>query len=399
MTARPHEAKQMLDLSARLALRAWGNVEPNPLVGAVIVRDGTIIGMGHHTRFGEMHAERMAINDCIARGNDPRGATCYVTLEPCTHMGKQPPCTEAIINAGIAHVVYACADPHNLAAGGANILHAAGIHVQQSAESELACAISEPFRKRVITGLPWVTAKWAQTIDGRIATRTGSSKWISCPQSRARVHRWRARTDAILCGLGTVAVDDPQLTARDVPRVRRVATRVVADANLDIPLQCNLVQSAREIPTILACDAASAEAGINASKREQLESTGVIVLPVKPKHAPSVTFAKPGGSFVDMHEMLRQLWDQHSIASVLVESGAGLLGSLIEADLIDEALVYIAPLLLGDDLARSVATGRVADSLSAGRKFELRRVKQIGTDVELLFRRPRTQADAARLHA
>lgn len=399
MPASTHEPKQMLDLAARLALRAWGDVEPNPLVGAVVVRDGVILGMGHHARFGGPHAERSAINDCIERGNDPRGATCYVTLEPCAHTGKQPPCTLAIINAGISRVVYASADPNRVASGGSEVLRASGVDVGVSTASELACAISEPFRKRVATGLPWVTAKWAQTIDGRIATRTGSSKWISCPQSRARVHRWRARTDAILCGLGTVAVDDPQLTARDVPRVRRIAARVVADANLDIPVNCSLVQTAMQTPTIVACDAASAEAGINASKREQLECAGVIVLPVRPNHEPAVTFAKPGGSFVDMRELLRLLMERHSIASVLVESGAGLLGSLIEDDLIDEAIVYIAPLLLGDDLARSVASGRVADSLSAGRKFELRRVKQIGTDVELLFRRPRPPTDTARTPA
>ena len=202
------EAREMLDLAARLAMRAAGDVEPNPMVGCVIVRPGEgdlasrIIGRGHHRFFGEEHAEAEALADCCRRGQSPRGATMYVTLEPCNHQGKQPPCTDAIIAAGIGRVVCARRDPNPAAAGGEGKLRAAGIDCEVNDSSVLATRLADPFAKRVTTGLPWVIAKWAQTIDGWIATRTGESKWISGAPSRNKVHRIRARVDAIITAIG-----------------------------------------------------------------------------------------------------------------------------------------------------------------------------------------------------
>lgn len=369
--------KPMLDLAARVALRGFGHVEPNPLVGAVIVREGQVIGLGHHRRFGDLHAERDALANCRAGGHDPRGATAYVTLEPCRHMGKQPPCTDALIEAGIAEVVYAVDDPHEASGGGCGLLRSAGIGVRKSDASIAAIRLSEPFVKRVRTGLPWITAKWAQTIDGRAATRTGESKWISNDRSRRRVHQLRARVDAILAGFGTVAADDPMLTARCV-HVRRKAKRVILDRELNIQPDSKLVLSARSEPTLIACSKDLIVADIVARRREALEAAGVTLLGV-PEDV----------GRLHLPLLMATLAEKCNVATVLVESGPGLLGAMFELDLIDEAVVYLAPLLLGDEMAKSVASGRVATSLTEGRRFDLLRAKRLGDDVELVYRRRR----------
>jgi len=374
------DAKRFLDMAGRLALRAQGDVEPNPIVGCVIARDGVVMGVGHHRRWGEAHAERDALADCRRRGNDPRGATCYVTLEPCCHDGKTPPCTEALIEAGIGRVVYARRDPGEVSRGGAEVLGAAGIASERSGVSGLAVAVGEPFVKRVVTGLPWVVAKWAQTMDGRLATRLGESKWISGEVSRRRVHRLRARVDAVLTGLGTVVADDPLLTARGVRRVRRVATRMVVDSGLDMPVGCRLVETARETPTMVLCARENATAAITTVKREMLERAGVRVV-----GAPCLTPGGPGR--LDLAATLRMLREVHGFSTIMLEAGPGLLGAMIEADLVDEAVVYVAPLLLGDEMAKAVVRGRVVDSLTSGKKWRLLRMRRSGEDVELTYRR------------
>ena len=369
--------KRMLDLAARAALRGMGHVEPNPLVGCVIAQRGTVLGIGHHRRFGDLHAEREALAACVRVGHDPAGATAYVTLEPCVHHGKQPPCTEALLDAGIARVVIARADPGDISRGGAGVLTAAGVEVAWSSASAMALAVADPWLKRVRTGLPWVIAKWAQTLDGRIATRSGESKWISSGQSRKRVHRLRGRCDAVVTGVGTVFADDPMLTPRDVRRVRRVPVRVVVDRDLDIPLDCALVKTASEVPTVVACDKVYTRATITADRREALESAGVTIAGVP---------QGPGG--VDLSLLMRFLVEQYDASNVMVEAGPGLLGAFIEQDLVDEAYIYTAPLLLGDELARSVISGRVAASLASGRAYELARLKRVGNDIEAIYRRP-----------
>jgi diaminohydroxyphosphoribosylaminopyrimidine deaminase/5-amino-6-(5-phosphoribosylamino)uracil reductase len=372
--------RRLLDLAARVAMRSVGNVEPNPLVGAVVVRwmgsTPEVIGIGHHRRFGEAHAERAALSDCMRRGHDPRGATVYATLEPCNHTGKQPPCALGLIEAGVAEVVAARRDPNPLAAGGFEALEKAGIRCRVSGDSRAAIALSDPFVKRVKTGLPWVIAKWAQTIDGRVATRNGESKWISGDRSRKRVHRLRARVDAVLTGMGTVLADDPMLTARDVRRVRRAAMRVVADTDLDMPETAKLVTTARDLRTIVACSAELATGEITRAKRQRLATAGAVVVGV-----PTI------GERLDLAALLRLLASEHGVSSVLVESGPGLLGSMLDADLVDELVVYVAPMMLGDEMARAAAAGRIAPTLSMAQRYELLRAKRIENDLEVVYRR------------
>ncbi|MBX3389706.1 MAG: bifunctional diaminohydroxyphosphoribosylaminopyrimidine deaminase/5-amino-6-(5-phosphoribosylamino)uracil reductase RibD [Phycisphaeraceae bacterium] len=370
--------RRMLDLAARLGARAEGYVGENPLVGAVIVKDGRVLGLGHHRKFGAAHAEREAIEDCKRRGNDPRGATMYVTLEPCAHMGKQPPCADLLVQEGIAEVVCARKDPNSIAAGGAEKLKAAGIAVRFSDASSAAIALGDPFVKRITTGLPWVIAKWAQTIDGRIATRSGESKWISSDRSRRRVHAIRARVDAVLTGMGTVLADNPMLTARDVRKVRSRALRVAADSDLDIPESSELVKTARQVPVVVACEREIAKSEITREKRERLEAAGVRIVGVG-------VGAK--GTGIDLRELLKALASQFGVLSVLVEAGPGLIGSMIDGDLIDELRVYVAPLMLGDEMARSAAAGRIAPSLSAAQRFRLVRSKVIENDLEVVYRK------------
>lgn len=363
----------MLDMAARLALLGMGRVQPNPMVGCVIARGDAILGVGAHRAFGGAHAERRALDNARTKGHDVRGATAYVTLEPCAHTGNQPPCTDALIEAGIGEVVYAAADPSALAKGGAAALADAGVRMRQTNASALALALSAPFRQRVEGGRPWVIAKWAQTLDGRIATRAGDSQWISNATSRRRVHALRGRVDAILTGMGTVMADDPALTVRHGnPRTQPI--RIVLDADLEIPLDRQLVQTAKDTPTIICCEAKLATAAISETKRAELAKAGCRILGCP---------AGPGG--LDLSETLTLLHTQAGVCTVMVEGGAGLLGSMFEAGVVDTAVAYIAPLLLGDELARSVAVGRVAAALSAGVTLRLGRVRHVGEDVELTY--------------
>jgi diaminohydroxyphosphoribosylaminopyrimidine deaminase/5-amino-6-(5-phosphoribosylamino)uracil reductase len=356
--------KHYLDLAARVASRAFGHAEPNPLVGAVIVKNDQIIGLGHHRVFGHLHAERDALANCRSNGHDPKGATLYCTLEPCSHTGKQPPCTEAVIEAGIAKVVIASRDPHDLSSGGWSILESAGIQVELSNASINAIRLSQPFLHRIATIRPWVIAKWAQTLDGRIATRTGESQWISNPRCRARVHRLRAKVDAVMIGIGTAIADDPMLTPRDCRSIRRMPKRVVLDTAGRLFRDSKLVQTAGEIPTIVYT-------------RDPMRFAGTSVI---------AESAEVSGDHLDIASCLRHMHANHAIATVLSESGPRLLGSLIEHNLINEAIVHLAPSVMGDAQAKPVATGREVPTLDRMRQFTLVRTKQIDTDVELHYR-------------
>lgn len=373
------EAKHMLNLAARLASRAAGYVEPNPMVGCVVVKDGRVIGMGHHLVYGGPHAEVNALADCAARGGgeDPRGATVYVTLEPCAHHGKQPPCVDALITAGVARVVCARRDPNPTALGGADRLAAAGIAFEINEESHAAIRLSDPFIKRTTTGLPWVIAKWAQTIDGRIATRTGESKWISSEASRRRVHRTRARVDAILTAVGTLLADDPLLTSRAGWRRRRTARRVVIDPALEIPDSAGMLRTLDEAPVTIVC----ADNALRTRQRTvaTLTAMGVEVVALGSESG--------GEDEVGVDATLRYLVSAHNATNVLIEAGPGLLGRLFDADLVDEAHVYIAPMLLADEQAKPAARGRAADKLSDAKRFTLDRTKRIGDDVLAIYRR------------
>ncbi len=371
------DAKPYLDRAALAALRASGMVEPNPMVGAVIVRDAEVIGIGHHRRFGDLHAEREALESCRRQGHDAAGATMLVTLEPCSHTGKQPPCTEAILQAKIAKVVYARPDPGEVSGGGAALLQEAGVETELCLDSPIATHLSDPFVKRVRTGLPWVIAKWAQSIDGKIATRTGASQWISNERSRRRVHGLRAKVDAMVTGIGTVVCDDPMLTARGVRRIRCVAKRIIVDTQMDTPLDRALVRTARQAPTILACSKDLAVAQIMVDRRQELEAAGVDIMGVPDRL----------NGRLDLELMLRALADRHGVSTVMLEAGPGLLGAFFAADLVDEALVYVAPMVMADDEARTAAIGHAAPQLSDARRYRLAHVKRLGEDVELRYRR------------
>jgi diaminohydroxyphosphoribosylaminopyrimidine deaminase/5-amino-6-(5-phosphoribosylamino)uracil reductase len=334
-----------------LATRGRGRVHPNPVVGAVVVKDGMIMGEGWHAEYGGAHAEVNAIEDCA--GADLTGATIYVSLEPCCHHGKTPPCTEAILAAGIERVVVAADDPTEKASGrGLGILRDEGVTVDL-AGGELAARArlaNQAFRKLARTGRPWVLFKSAMTLDGKVATRTGDSKWISSDASRELAHRWRASVDAVVVGIGTALADDPQLTARiedpDVPELRQ-PRRVVFDATGRLPLDSKLVQQAHEVPlTVVVSRAAPRSAG------DALESAGAEVLVATGQNEPA-----------RVRSALDQLGER-GIAAILLEGGPHLAGAFLDAGEIDEVRLFLAPLLLGGSKARDPLEGEGVEKIS-----------------------------------
>jgi len=358
----------LLDRAARRGLRGHGHVEPNPMVGCVGVdSDGQVVGERHHRVVGGPHAERLLIE---SSGDRLRDGTLYTTLEPCTHRGRTPPCTEAILEAGIRRVVIGCLDPNPEARGGAELLRTAGLDVDVI-DHEPSRALSAIFRHRVTTGLPWVIAKWAQTLDGRLSTRDGHSQWISCSRSRRLVHRQRGRVDAILTAIGTVLADDPRLTARDVRR-RRTARRVVVDSDLRIPRDAALLQTLDDAPLTIACSEQS-HAGMQARVTE-LAEVGVDVLPL-----PSIEGRLP------MADLLAHLSGVHNCSTVLVESGPGLLSSLMKEGLVNETMVFVAPILLGDGEAVPVLTGFAPGTIADGDSMTLRSMHRRDDDVLLRY--------------
>jgi diaminohydroxyphosphoribosylaminopyrimidine deaminase/5-amino-6-(5-phosphoribosylamino)uracil reductase len=348
--------------AGRLALRGHGSAEPNPLVGCVIVGAGDrVVGWGYHRRFGEPHAE---VNALARAGDAARGATAYVSLEPCSHTGKTPPCSAALAAAGVGRVVIARRDPNPIAAGGLAALQAAGVEVDVRGDLEGVLAIADPFAHRVRSGLPWIVAKWAQTLDGRIATRTGESQWLSGELSRRMVHRERGRVDAILTGIGTVLADDPLLTARDV-RVRRVARRLVVDPDLRTPLDANIVTTLDAAPTTIICgDHADAELG------GALEAAGVEV----------VTAPAPGG-VIALGPVLRGLANRYDMTNALVEGGSRLLGHLFAQKLVREAWVFVTPRLFADEESLPCASGRTVQRVADGVELELVSAHRRGDDL------------------
>ncbi|HEX5103072.1 MAG TPA: bifunctional diaminohydroxyphosphoribosylaminopyrimidine deaminase/5-amino-6-(5-phosphoribosylamino)uracil reductase RibD [Pirellulaceae bacterium] len=341
---------KLMRYALELARRGQGFVEPNPLVGCVIVRDGKIISEGWHQQFGGAHAEIEAL---LAAGERARGATMYVTLEPCCHYGKTPPCTEAIIPAGLSRVVVAMRDPFPKVAGsGLKQLAAAGIDVELGLGEDEARALNAPYLKLVERGRPWTIAKWAMTLDGKIATRGGYSRWISGEASRQVVHQLRGRVDAIVVGRRTAQLDDPLLTARpEGSAPPRLATRIVLDSQARLASFSQLVRTARQIPTIIVT-------GPDAEEKElrRLADAGCEVLP----------FAA-----ASHYERLLGLLDElgrRRMTNILVEGGGQLLGTLLDARELDEVHVFIAPKFFGGERAPSPLAGagveQVAEALS-----------------------------------
>jgi len=345
-----------------LAAQGQGFVEPNPMVGCVIARGAEIVGEGWHRRFGQDHAEVEALR--IA-GSRARGATLYVTLEPCCHQGKTPPCTRAVVAAGITRLVVAMADPFpEVSGGGLAELRAAGVEVQSGILEDQSRKLNAPYLRLLTAARPWILAKWAMTLDGKIAARTGDSRWISSPASRQVVHQLRGRMDAIVVGRGTAAIDDPQLTAR--PPGPRTALRIVVDTRASLSLKSQLVRTAREVPVLVAVGAEAANAA-----SADLRAAGCEVMLCN------------GPTPQDRLETLFAELGRRRMTNVLVEGGGRLLGSLFDARLIDEAHVFIAPKLAGGVEAPGPIAGRGVDAVSAALALEDIAIREIAGDIYL----------------
>jgi diaminohydroxyphosphoribosylaminopyrimidine deaminase/5-amino-6-(5-phosphoribosylamino)uracil reductase len=346
-----------------LAELGRGHTSPNPLVGAVVVRDEEILGEGYHAAYGSDHAEVAALTACE---KDPLGATLYVTLEPCCHQGKTPPCTDAILTAGIKRVVVASDDPSEKASGrGLGILRDEGVEVVtvDGDLSRSARLLNQPFRKFAKTGRPYVIFKAAMSLDGKVATQTGDSKWISNEQSRRIVHRWRGEVDAVCVGIGTALADDPLLTAR-VEGVARQPTRVVFDSEARLPHGSNLVRTAPEAPLVVVASRAADRA-----RSEALKAAGVEVL------------VAAGGNeeerALDGLEKLGVL----GIQSILLEGGPKLAGSFLDAHEVDEMRIFIAPIALGGRGAKALFEGEGSDSIAAAQHAVAMSVEMVDEDV------------------
>lgn len=346
-----------------LAERGRGFVEPNPLVGAVLVRDGQIVGEGWHERFGQAHAE---VNALAQAGAGARGATCYVTLEPCCHQGKTPPCTSALMQAGIAEVVAALADPFRDVAGqGASQLRAAGITVAFGLCEAEARRQNAPYLMLVGQGRPWVHAKWAMSLDGKIATRSGASKWISNESSRRRVHELRGRMDAIIIGIGTALSDDPLLTAR--PPGPRTPCRVVLDSLATLPLSSQLVETAHQAPTLIVT---SPDAP--GERVDSLRAVGCQV----------IGFSTMDGRRPSVHAFLAWMAEKRW-TNILVEGGSEALGAFLDASAVDEAHVFLSPILIGGAAAKSPFAGQGVEDLDAARILTDFTIENLGGDLYL----------------
>jgi diaminohydroxyphosphoribosylaminopyrimidine deaminase / 5-amino-6-(5-phosphoribosylamino)uracil reductase len=346
----------------RLASKGRGLVSPNPMVGAIVVRREKVVGQGLHQRIGGPHAEVNALRDA---GDKARGATLYVTLEPCNHHGRTPPCTQAVLEAGVNRVVIGMPDPNpQVAGGGTQFLRSHGLEVLSGVLEPECRRLNQAFIKHMTTGLPLVTIKAAATLDGRIATRNGDSRWISSQLSRRFVHRLRCDLDAILVGIGTALRDDPLLTARDIGKPCRQPVRVILDSNLRLPLTSQLVISVEHAPLWVACRRQA-----SSQKRRALSDAGVEVLALP-----------PGDHGVDLTALLGEL-GKRGINSVLVEGGGHVLGAFMEEHLADEFHFFYAPKILGDPEAVPLVSGKPRRLMDEALQIYDLRVRRSGDDV------------------
>ena len=349
----------------RLAERGLYSTSPNPRVGCVIVRDGVLVGEGWHQRAGEAHAE---VNALQQAGTAARGATAYVTLEPCSHHGRTPPCTEALLAAGIRRVVAAMADPNPLVAGrGLAQLQAAGVAVDVGLMADEAHELNIGFVSRMTRQRPWVRLKAAASLDGKTALQNGESQWITGPQARQDGHCWRARACAILSGIGTVRKDDPQLNVRGVDTPRQ-PLKVIVDSRLELSPAARLLEAGN----VLLVSAGQAVAEV-AEKAAALRERGAEILDLP-----------DGKGRVDLHALLHEL-ARRGLNEVHVEAGSRLNGALLAAGLVDEVLLYLAPCLLGDT-AQGLFALPALESLAGKHRLAIREVKQFGDDLRVLAR-------------
>jgi diaminohydroxyphosphoribosylaminopyrimidine deaminase/5-amino-6-(5-phosphoribosylamino)uracil reductase len=360
MNALDARDRELMSRALDLAARGLYTTTPNPRVGCVIARDGRVIGEGWHERAGEAHAEVRAIADASSRGEAVRGATMYVTLEPCNHHGRTPPCSEAILAAAPARVVSAMRDPWMPAAGGVERLAAAGIAVETGLLEEEARELNIGWVTRLRTGRPWVRVKVAASLDGRTALENGESRWITGAEARADGHRWRARACAILTGIGTVTKDDPQLTVRAVDTPRQ-PLKVVIDRHGEIPASARLLKDG---PVVVV----SAE-----PPRVKW-----------PANVESIVIPGPGGK-VDLPGML-SLLGERELNELHVEAGARLNGALLAAELVDELLLYLAPCLIGDPARGMFDLPAPLTELARRTPLAISGIDPVGEDWRLLAR-------------
>ncbi len=356
-------------LALRLARRGMGKTSPNPMVGAVVVNAGKVVGRGYHHRAGEPHAEVLAL---AGAGEKARGATLYLNLEPCDHFGRTPPCTRAILAAGIRRVVAGMKDPNPLVSGRGNRrLRRGGIDVEVGILEDECRELNEPFEKFMATGTPWVTLKAAATLDGKVAAASGDSRWISSPGSRAYVHRLRSAADAVLVGLGTVLRDDPMLNVRLPAGTKaRHPLRVIVDSRLRIPLDCRVVRTAAEYPTLVATtDEAPA------ARMKALKSAGVTVIPVK----------RGGDGRVSLTNLMKVLAGR-GIQSLLLEGGPTLNASAIREKIVDRMLLFMAPKIIGGGNCPGILGGEACLRVRDAQPWEILSVKRLGPDVMILAR-------------
>jgi diaminohydroxyphosphoribosylaminopyrimidine deaminase/5-amino-6-(5-phosphoribosylamino)uracil reductase len=361
-----------MQVALELAKRGQGYVEPNPMVGCVVVRQGELIASGFHQRFGGPHAEVNALDGLDAQTVSE--STIYVTLEPCAHYGKTPPCVELLLKKPPARVVIAMEDPFEQVAGlGIGKLKQAGIDVTVGVLGDQARELNAPYLKRLSSRLPWVIAKWAMTLDGAIATSTGDSKWISNELSRQQVHRLRSRVDAILVGSSTVLADDPMLTARlgAGESVARKAIRVVLDRRFRIGSSSQLVRTARQRPVWVVVDPRVLRS--MPQKRSEFEESGVEFLELDVQSAVDVSQA-------ELTQVLCAIASRGG-TNVLIEGGAGVLGSFFDAKLVDQVECYIAPRVIGGQDARRAVAGFGVESIARGCEFQSIRWDAIDGDL------------------
>lgn len=333
--------EQFMKRAIELAKQGAGWTAPNPLVGAVVVKNGRVIGEGYHRKYGELHAERNALAACT---EDPAGAILYVTLEPCCHYGKTPPCTEIIIEKEIAKVVIGSRDPNPKVAGkGARILREHGIEVVEDYMREACDALNPVFFHYITTKTPYVVLKFAMTLDGKIATRTGASKWITGEAARNHVHQLRGRYAGILAGIGTVLADDPMLNCRIDGAHQPL--RIILDSHLRIPMGSRLVRSAKEYPLLVVCNESAREREEGASRIQKLEEAGAKVwtLPEKNGHP-------------DLNVLMQRLGEE-KIDSVLIEGGGTVNEAALKAHIVHHVYAYIAPKIFGGEDAKTPVEG------------------------------------------
>lgn len=352
-----------------LAKMGLGFTNPNPMVGAVIVKDGRIIGEGYHQRCGQLHAERNAF---ASLKESAEGATIYVTLEPCCHYGKTPPCTEAIIENKIAKVVIGSRDPNPLVSGkGAEILRAEGIEVVEDFLRDECDKLNEVFFHYITSRRPYVVMKYAMTADGKIATKTGASKWITGEKARNEVQHMRHKYMGIMVGIGTVLADDPMLNVR--VEGLKSPVRIICDSNLSIPMDCQLVRTAKDYRTIIACVSPDKD------KKEALEKCGVEILLTR-----ADTSNEKNAKQVDMNDLMEKLGEL-GIDSVFVEGGGTVNDSLLRAGLVNRVEAFVAPKLFGGAMAKSPVAGIGIEAVEEASVFKLAEIKQIDDDVLISY--------------